>query len=136
MAWYGFGNLSQNYNGKTFDSVFGYPTIADNLYYHSGDIANEIFNTSQAIWEREDSAYQRMVADMKKAGLNPWTGISSGGLSSSNVNPSMDSLSSLIGILGSMIDVKNSTNSGLSKLFNTAINAATAGIRAGFGFSS
>ena len=35
--------------------------------------------------EREDTAYQRMVEDMRKAGLNPWTGISSGGASSSSL---------------------------------------------------
>lgn len=42
----------------------------------------------EKVWEREDSAYQRMVADMQKAGLNPWTGISSGGSPTSSTGSS------------------------------------------------
>lgn len=51
------------------------------------------------IEEREDSAYQRMVEDMKKAGLNPWTGVASGGLSTSSNNAVSDALSGLLGML-------------------------------------
>lgn len=135
MAWFGFGNLSQNYNGKPFDSAFGYPSIADNLYYHSGDIANEVFNTSQAIWEREDTAVQRWVKDVKAAGLNPY-GFSGQGSATSTVNPSMDSLSSLLGILGGMLDTKKANNTGLYQLFDTAVDVLNAGIRAGTAFGS
>lgn len=41
-------------------------------------------------WWREDSAYQRMVKDMQKAGLNPWSGISSGGSASSRSTMAVD----------------------------------------------
>lgn len=51
------------------------------------------------IEEREDSAYQRMAEDMKKAGLNPWTGVSSGGSTSSQNNAVSDALNGLIGML-------------------------------------
>lgn len=51
---------------------------------------------TREIWAREDSAYQRMVADMKKAGLNPWTGIASGGLSTSTTSPTANAFNSLM----------------------------------------
>lgn len=117
MAWYGFGNLSSNYNGQSFDPTFGHPSIADNLYFHSGDIANEIFNTSQAIWEREDTAVQRWVKDVKAAGLNPY-GFSGQGSATANVNPSMDSLSSLLGILGGMLNTQNTSLKGAYGYFD------------------
>lgn len=58
--------------------------------------ANQIRADQERVWAREDSAYQRMVSDMTKAGLNPWTGISSGGLSTAGGNPSSDILKGLI----------------------------------------
>lgn len=63
------------------------------------DWQDAVLNSSYAIWSREDSAYQRMVEDMKKAGLNPWIGISSGGSQTSQVNPVVDSLNSTLSIL-------------------------------------
>lgn len=63
------------------------------------DLSSQVYNQSQELWAREDSAYQRMVADMKKAGLNPWTGVSSGGLSAGSNIPAMDSLTSLLSVL-------------------------------------
>lgn len=36
---------------------------------------------TQAQWEREDNSYQRLVADLKKAGINPYYALSQSGLS-------------------------------------------------------
>ena len=77
--------------GRSYASGFG------GLGYSAVNQASQdIKADTQTIWEREDSAYQRMVADMKKAGLNPWTGVASGGLSTGSSNPSSDAFNALI----------------------------------------
>lgn len=91
-------------------SIFSDDNLAGKLYSKAGSIASDIYSDSLSIWDREDSAYQRMVEDMKKAGLNPWTGISSGGLSTGHVNPSMDSLTGLIQVLGGWLNAREVGN--------------------------
>lgn len=76
----------------------------------SDDSLNQLYGSvlegQKAVWDREDSAYQRMVADMRKAGLNPWSGISSGGLATSSTNPVESALNSLFSGLNYNLDVK------------------------------
>lgn len=82
-----------SFNDQFGDNPYNYygfkPSDFDNMY-------QKLYEDQQRVWEREDSAYQRMVEDMKKAGLNPWTGISSGGLSTSSSSPSSEALKGLI----------------------------------------
>lgn len=132
MAFPGFGNLGTGWNGQSYQMGFGHANTSDLLYYNQGAIANQIYADSQAIWDREDSAYQRMVADMKKAGLNPWTGISSGGSPTSSTNPSMDSLSSLLGILNAMNSNEKTASNSSYKLANILVDFLTLGISAMF----
>lgn len=73
-------------------------------------VANEVSDYTKQIWAREDSAYQRMVADMKKAGLNPWTGVSSGGSPTSATNPASARLDSLLGMLNYNLDAMEREN--------------------------
>lgn len=54
----------------------------DNGVSSAGDL--EALAREDREWQanREDTAYQRMVADMQAAGLNPWLGIGNGSASS------------------------------------------------------
>jgi len=96
MASSVFQNIDSSVSGV--NDMFG-----DNPYGYQGitqagleSMISGLYADQQKIWDREDSAYQRMVADMQKAGLNPWTGISSGGLSTSSSSPSSEALKGLI----------------------------------------
>lgn len=116
-------------NTTTGDNITGLLTsLAQNdpvnqVVNNAGDIASLIQQQSEQIWAREDSAYQRMVEDMKKAGLNPWTGISSGGSPTSATNPSLDSLSGLLSILNTNIANHNSYiqagSAGMNAMYKT-----------------
>lgn len=102
---YGVGS---GFSGLTdTDSNYGFGTYSflnpDSLASYFDSIRSE----QERIWEREDSAYQRMVADMSKAGLNPWTGISSGGLSTSSESPTKSALSTIIQLLALANDATN-----------------------------
>lgn len=96
MAWYDMviAPFISPYNSNNAAIGAGGYSALDTNYLNAS--ANQVYNQQQALWEREDSAYQRMVTDMKKAGLNPWTGISSGGLSASADTPASKALDSLI----------------------------------------
>lgn len=72
--------------------------FGENTYVDNKDLDTlfaQVKAEQEEIWAREDSAYQRMVEDMRKAGLNPWTGISTGGLSSSAASPTSTAFSTL-----------------------------------------
>lgn len=114
--------LSGRYNNSNSNWITSNDTLADRLYADAGSIGGNIYADSMSIWEREDSAYQRMVEDMQKAGLNPWTGVSSGGSPTSSVNPSMDSLTGLIQVLGSWIDKNEASVRGLQGSTQAAEN--------------
>lgn len=92
-------------------------------------ILDHISADNEKIWEREDSAYQRMVADMQKAGLNPALGISSGGLSTSPINSSMNRLESVLGILSNnreymskVLEGVNSSSQMIHRMSNDALD--------------
>ena len=107
MAWQRLENFGFSVNTDPYEWGYGTNGLANSLYFNSGNIANAVYADSKAIWDREDSAYQRMVADMKAAGLNPWTGVASGGSPTSATNPSMDSLTSLISVLGGLLKTED-----------------------------
>ena len=83
---------------------------------------NEQRNYNLLQMQREDTAYQRMVADMKKAGLNPWTGIASGGSASSPMtSPQKSSLEGLLNILSYNVDRAYKGNSSLMQGVQTGL---------------
>lgn len=86
---------------------------------------NEQRNYNLLQMQREDTAYQRMVADMKKAGLNPWTGIASGGSSSSPMTaPQKSSLEGLLSILSYNVDRAYKGNSSMISGIQTGLKLA------------
>lgn len=89
VAWPYVSDTDSNYGFGT------YQNLPEGVPYLLEGISKE----AEINRQREDTAYQRMVADMKAAGLNPWTGIASGGSASSPQSPSKDTLGGLINIV-------------------------------------
>lgn len=56
--------------------------------------------------QREDTSYQRAVADMRKAGLNPYT-VGSSPASSSTSTVGENSIQTKLSMLGYILDLKN-----------------------------
>lgn len=127
MAFIGVGRqgvgLNTGYNESWYQaSGTGRLNNIEGLFQGLVDEQNRL-NTLQM--EREDTAYQRMVEDMRKAGLNPWTGISSGGLSSSSVVASNKSaLDTLIQVLSYNEKNADNENKTLLNSINTAVKVA------------
>lgn len=71
---------------------------------------------TKAEWEREDSAYQRLVADMKKAGLNPYYA-----LNQSSVSPYGSSGQSVYSTKGKSSSKSEEKGLDLKGLITTAI---------------
>lgn len=95
------------------------------LFNNREEYANQVFDYANQVWAREDSAYQRMVSDMKKAGLNPWLGISSGGSATSSVNPAQNKLDSLLATTDRYIAYTNSVRQFFgtgSQIFNDTMD--------------
>lgn len=94
--------------GKVIDMLVApFKTSAQNQTFSQEQIAgwqNLIMQQQEQLWAREDSAYQRMVADMQKAGLNPWTGISSGGSPAAAATPASEALNFTMQMLSSNRD--------------------------------
>lgn len=89
------------------------------------DLIKEQQELNKLQMEREDSAYQRMVADMKKAGLNPWTGVSTGGSPTSALtSPKKSSLESLISMLMTNSKIIRSGNQDISDAIKTGLEVA------------
>lgn len=109
MGFTGFSN-----NPGNFESTFR-------------DLVQEQKDYNQLQMAREDSAYQRMVVDMQKAGLNPWTGIATGGSSSSSlIPPSKSGMETLLNIL-------KTSNDAMSKEANTILGSVNAGAKIALG---
>lgn len=88
-------------------------------------LVNEQVAMNQLQMDREDSSYQRMVEDMRKAGLNPWTGVASGGSSSSSyTSPHSSALGGLLDILGYNVDRTNKRNKQFTDSIRTGASVA------------
>lgn len=122
------------------DYLYGYtrPELASDMYGRvgfdiSGGNLESIYNNAvaeqRALNElqmaREDSAHQREVADLRKAGLNPWLSSTSGGLSSSpQTAPHKSALETLVQVLTSHNNAIGGMNRDTLSAFNTGIKAA------------
>lgn len=112
-----------------FQVGFQVSPLANSIYDNAPGLAQSVYNDAHELWAREDSAYQRMVEDMKKAGLNPWLGVSSGGSQTSQVNPSMDSLTSLLSVLSGTLQSEQTFTQSSKRLFDSVIQALTIGLK-------
>lgn len=120
---------------NNFGRLFGHGTKDDKSIQNTEALTSDILNSSrQEFLEdrahtemREDTAYQRAVADMRSAGLNPYTiGASSAPSSSSSVGS--DSVTTKLQTLGYILEMKNLsiknrqvTNQMIGKLLDTFI---------------
>lgn len=106
---------SDMYGRATFDISNG---SLENMYM---SLVDEQRAYNKHLEEREDTAYQRMVKDMTSAGLNPWTGVASGGSSSSALTPARKSA------LEGLIQMLDSHNSTVSAQNSDSMNAVKTG---------
>lgn len=110
MSWIGSA-----FNGQNYQVGLGVNSLGNNLYYHAGEIGQDIYNDSREIWNREDTAVQRWVKDVEAAGLNPYGFTGQGAATSSN-NPSMDSLTGLIQVLGGILNTESTYTQGSRRM--------------------
>lgn len=125
------GTVNQNYKGGVLEGVGNW---ASNLFTGDIDYARQLetlgfqnqFNAEQAQLNRDfqermaNTAYQRAVADMKSAGLNPYLAYSQGGSST----PGGNYVSSAAGIA-------SSSGRGALNLLSTLVSLIVGGVNAG-----
>lgn len=121
FIWNAFQALKSNFSdgyqfGDFYSGYFGFDRNPqeEETYEAGNKILGEVMNNSRAEYledrahteEREDSAYQRAVADMRKAGLNPYTvGANPAPSSASSVGE--NSIMTKLQVLGYILDLQN-----------------------------
>lgn len=102
--------MKQMANGTDIVTAINSYNSASNEEKILGEIENqarqEYLDDRAHTEAREDSAYQRAVADMQKAGLNPFT-VGSNPASSSSSTVGEKSITNRLQILGYLLDLKN-----------------------------
>lgn len=103
------GDLSGGIS-RTFGGLGNYSQSSSELASQAsqvlGEARSEFLADREHTEAREDSAYQRAVEDMRKAGLNPYT-IGASGAPSSASSVGSDMISSKLQVLGYILDLKN-----------------------------
>lgn len=100
FGWYGFqqGAKRKTDADEAIEQILGEATSSNNREEYLEDRAHTE--------EREDTAFQRQVQDMQKAGLSPYT-ISASPVNSSASSVGSNSVMSKLQMLGYMLDLKN-----------------------------
>ena len=104
-------NLKDGYQLGDFTLGYaGYSRDQNNLEQQAqsilGEARNEYLADREHTEAREDSAYQRAVSDMRKAGLNPYT-VGSNPAPSSASSVGSNVISNKLQVLGYILDLKN-----------------------------
>jgi hypothetical protein len=113
---YQFGDIVKGWYGWTDDSVSN-PIVNDIDLSSAGsfnELLGQVQDTSRQEYledrehteQREDTAYQRSVEDMRQAGLNPYT-ISASPANSSASSVGQNSIASKLQMMGYILDLKN-----------------------------
>lgn len=100
---YHFGDIISGYAGFSRDENKSLSDAANSVL---GEARSEYLADREHTEMREDTAYQRAVADMRQAGLNPYTvGGSPASSSASSVGSSV--ITNKLQVLGYLLDLKN-----------------------------
>lgn len=118
------GHSSGYWNGGSSDYSIGFNVnpLGNKLYQNAGNITEGVYNDSQyQLWASEHP-HTLEVLDLKEAGLNPWLSAGGSGISNAgSVNPSMDSLTSLLQVLSGTLSTESTYTQSSKRLFDSVV---------------